>query len=63
MARLFSLRAVVAPAGLQAEQELPFAIDWARGQRLVQPGQYVVLLRGQMPGQARSRTVLASEVN
>jgi pyruvate kinase len=54
---------VVVPAALPAEQELPFAIDWARGQGVAQPGQQVVLLRGQMPGQARGRSVTACEVN
>jgi hypothetical protein len=37
---------------------LAFAIDWARSRRLVQPGQHVVLLRGEMPGQAKTRGVL-----
>jgi len=45
------------------EQELAFAIDWARSGKLVQPGQYVVLLRGEMPGQFNSRAVLVREVN
>jgi pyruvate kinase len=46
----------------EAEQALTFAIDWARSRRLVQPDQYVVLLRGQMPGQVKSRAVLARQV-
>jgi pyruvate kinase len=54
---------VVRPEPGSAEQDLSFAIDWARDRRLVRPGQYVVLLRGQMPGQAKSRAVLAREVS
>ena len=54
---------VVRPEAGPAEQDLTFAIDWARARRLVRPGQYVVLLRGQMPGQARSRAILAREVS
>jgi hypothetical protein len=51
------------PACEQAEQELPFAIECARGKKLVQPGQHVVLVRGEMPGHPRSRAVLVSEVS
>jgi hypothetical protein len=53
---------VVRPEVTSPEQELAFAIDWARSRRLVRPGQHVVLLRGQVPGQDRSRAVLAREV-
>src|SRR5262245_22484095 len=42
--------------------ELAFGIDWAKSQSLIQPGQHVVLLRGQVPDQPRSRTVMAREV-
>src|SRR5205809_484295 len=62
LALCWGVTSVVAPARLQAEQELPFAIDWARGRRLVRPGQHAVLLRGEMPGQAQSRAVLAGVV-
>ena len=54
---------LVQPEAMSAEQELAFAIDWARSRGLVQPGRYAVLLRGQVPGQDRSRAVLACEVN
>jgi pyruvate kinase len=47
---------------LSAEQELKFAIDWAKSQSLVRTGQYAVLLRGQIAGQPRNRAVLAGEV-
>jgi pyruvate kinase len=46
-----------------AEQELAFAIEWAKSRRLLRPGEHVVLLRGQAPGQDRSRAVLAREVS
>jgi pyruvate kinase len=46
-----------------AEQNLAFAIDWGRSRGLIQPGRRVVLLRGEMPGLAGSRAVLAREVN
>ena len=53
---------LVLPGAVSAEQQLAFAIDWARSHRLVQPGQHVVLLRGQVPGESKSRAVLAQEV-
>ncbi|HET6574379.1 MAG TPA: pyruvate kinase [Fimbriiglobus sp.] len=53
---------VVRPEVTSPEQELAFAIDWARSRRLVRPGQHVVLLRGQVTGQDRSRAVLTREV-
>jgi pyruvate kinase len=54
---------VVQPEATSAEQVLAFAIEWARSHRIVRPGQHVVLLRGQVPGQDRSRAVLAREVS
>jgi pyruvate kinase len=54
---------VVQPEATSAEQVLAFAIEWARSHRIVRPGQYVVLLRGQVPGQDRSRAVLTREVS
>jgi len=45
-----------------AEEELRFGIDWAKSHGLVRPGQHVILLRGQIAGQPRSRAVLAGEV-
>lgn len=44
------------------EQDLAYAIEWAKSRRLVAPGQHAVLVRGQVPGQDRSRAVLAREV-
>jgi pyruvate kinase len=45
-----------------AEQELAFAIDWAKSRGLVQSGQRIVLLRGHMPGQDESRAILARDI-
>jgi pyruvate kinase len=62
LALCWGVTAVVAPQRLQLEQELPFAIDWALGRKLVQSGQHVVLLRGEMPGQIKHRAVMAGKV-
>jgi pyruvate kinase len=62
LALCWGVTPVVALERLQAEQELAFAIDWARGRKLVQPGQQVVLLRGAMPRQDTSRAVLTGRV-
>jgi pyruvate kinase len=51
---------VAAVAGEDAQ--LAFAADWARARQLAGPGQHLVLLRGAMPGQPRSRAVLAREL-
>jgi pyruvate kinase len=53
---------VVEAEAVLNRQELAFAIDWAKDRGLVRPGQYAVLLRGQVPGQEKSRAVLAREV-
>jgi pyruvate kinase len=45
-----------------AENELKFAIDWARSHSLVRSGQHAILLRGQVAGQPKSRAVLAGQV-
>ena len=62
LALCWGVRPTVAPEGLQPEQELPFAIDWALGRNLVRSGHPVVLLRGEMPGQVRHRAVTACTV-
>jgi pyruvate kinase len=65
VARVLSLcwgvTAVVTDAS-SPEQELAFAINWCRTRKLIQPGQHVVLLRGEMPGQTKTRGVLIREV-
>jgi pyruvate kinase len=52
---------VAADAG-SPEQELALAIDWARSRGLLQAGQHVVLLRGELPGQTKTRGVLIRKV-
>jgi pyruvate kinase len=54
---------VVQPEAVSLEKDMTFAIEWARSRRLVEPGQYVVLLRGQVPGEDRSRGVLVRQVS
>ena len=63
LALCWGVTAVVVPDASQPDQELAFAIDWARARGLVQSGQRVVLLRGEMPGPVKSRAVLVREVN
>jgi pyruvate kinase len=62
LAVCWGVTALVVPDRLSAQQELSFATDWARSRDLVRPGQYVVLLRGAMPGQEESRAVLVRTV-
>jgi len=52
LALCWGVTSVLAPERMEMEQELPFAIDWALGRKLVRSGQYVVLLRGEMPGRS-----------
>jgi hypothetical protein len=52
----------VLPGAVTAEEQLALAINWAKSNRLVKPGQHVVLLRGQVPGEPKSRAVFAQEV-
>jgi pyruvate kinase len=64
LALCWGVTALVAASGTaSAEQDLAFAADWARARGLVQPGQHVVLLRGEMPGQFNSRAVLVHKVS
>lgn len=54
---------LLVPGGAtSSEQDLAFAIDWAKSRRLIEPGQHAVLVRGQTTGRDRSRAVLAREV-
>jgi pyruvate kinase len=55
--------AVVHPGPASAEEDMAFAIDWAKSNGLLASGRHVVLLRGQVPGGDRSRGVLAREVS
>ena len=54
---------VVQPDAGSAERDLATATEWAKSRRIVRPGQHVVLLRGQVPGQDKSRAVLARQVS
>jgi len=63
LALCWGVTAVVRAETTSTEEDLTFAIGWARTRGLIQPGQHVVLLRGEMPGRARSRAVLARAVD
>jgi pyruvate kinase len=62
LALCWGVTATVAPENPSLQQELAFAIDWARTRGLVRPGQHVVLLEGEMPGQPTSRAVVVRTV-
>jgi pyruvate kinase len=53
---------LVLPEVPSVDQELAFAIDWVKSCQLVHPGQHVVFIRGEIPGQIKNRAVLAHEV-
>jgi pyruvate kinase len=63
LAACWGVTPVVQPEAGSAEQDLAVAIGWAKARRVVQPGQHVVLVRGHVPGQDRSRAVLARQVS
>jgi pyruvate kinase len=63
LALCWGVTPLVLPETSTAQRELAFGIEWARSQSLIRPGQHVVLLRGQVPDQPRSRTVMAREVS
>jgi pyruvate kinase len=63
LAVCWGVTSVVQPEPATAEQDLAFAVEWAKGRRILHPGQHVVLLRGHIPGHDRSRAVLAREVS
>ncbi len=54
---------LILPASASAEEELAVASEWAKSRGLVRRGQHAVLVRGQVPGQDRSRAVVAREVS
>jgi pyruvate kinase len=62
MSLCWGVTPVVAADAASPEQEFAFAIDWAQSRGLVQPGQHVVLLRGELPGQPKTRGVLIRKV-
>ena len=63
LALCWGVTPLLLPESSSAEQDLAFAIDWTKSHRLVQPGQHVVLLRGQIGGRPESRAVLAGTVH
>ena len=63
LAVCWGVTAVVKSDTASTEQELAFAIDWARARGLIHSGQHAVFLRGEMPEHGKSRAVLAREVN
>jgi pyruvate kinase len=63
LALCWGITPLVVDANVSTEQELALAIEWARSRGLVQPGQCVVMLRGEIAGEPRSRVVLVREVN
>jgi pyruvate kinase len=52
---------LVLPKVPSVDQELAFAVEWAKSHQLVHSGQHVVFIRGEVPGQIQSRAVLAYE--
>jgi pyruvate kinase len=62
LALCWGVTATVAPEKLGLQQEMAFAINRARTRQLVRPGQHVVLVEGEMPGQPTSRAVVVRTV-
>ncbi|HEX8200722.1 MAG TPA: pyruvate kinase [Isosphaeraceae bacterium] len=50
------------PGAPNAEQELPFALDWAKARHLIAPGDRVVLIRGTTPGNPSHNAMIVQEV-
>jgi pyruvate kinase len=59
----WGVTAVVQPEPAPAERDLAFATGWAKARGLVTPGQFAVLVRGQVPGEDPSRALLARRVS
>ena len=62
LALCWGVTATVAPEIPGLQQELDLAINWAQTRRLVRPGQPVVLVEGELPGQPASRAVVVRAV-
>jgi pyruvate kinase len=58
----WGVTSLVIPEATSADAELARGVEWARTHDVVRPGQHVVFLRGQVPGQPNSRAVLAREI-
>jgi pyruvate kinase len=63
LALCWGVTALPKPVGSAPDDDLAFAIDWARTQRLVERGQSVVLVRGEMPDHPGSRAVVVQTLN
>ncbi|HEX3149696.1 MAG TPA: pyruvate kinase [Gemmataceae bacterium] len=63
LAVCWGVTAMVQPETAMVEQELSSAMEWAKSRRLVRSGDYVVLVRGQVPGEEPSRAVLTRQVS
>jgi pyruvate kinase len=62
LAVCWGVTAVVQPEPATAERELDLAVAKAKERGVVKPGQYAVLVRGQVPGEDPSRAVLVRRV-
>jgi pyruvate kinase len=63
LAVCWGVTAVVQPKLATADEDLTFALQWAQPRGLVRSGDYVALVRGQVPGESPSRAVLVRRVN
>ena len=63
LAVCWGVTAVVQPEPATAEADLTFAIQWAQGRGVVRSGDYVALVRGQVPGESPGRAVLVRRVS
>jgi pyruvate kinase len=63
LALCWGVTAIVQPESATVEQELSSAMECAKARRLVRSGDYVVLVRGQVPGEEPSRAVLTRRVS
>jgi pyruvate kinase len=63
LAVCWGVTAVVQPEPATADADLTFAIQWAQGRGVVRSGDYVALVRGQVPGESPGRAVLVRRVS
>ena len=59
----WGVTSAVQPVAGSAERDLAFAMDWAKSHGNLRPGQHIVLVRGQVPGEVQSRAVLVRVVS
>jgi pyruvate kinase len=63
LALCWGVTARTRPETSSPHDDLDFAVGWAKTKRLIEPGQHVVLLRGEMPDQPASRAVMIRTVD